>query len=56
MKPKTSPLQIFCYFILTVLVIAALILAAHVAELNIEVQRVRSTTPTPIPGFGSTFR
>ena len=56
MKPKTSPLQIFCYFILTVLVIAALIVAAHVAELNIEVQRVRSTTPTPIPGFGSTFK
>ena len=56
MKPKTSPLQDFCYFILTVLVIAALILAAHVAELNIEVQRVRSTTPTPIPGFGSTFK
>ena len=56
MKQKTSPLQIFCYVILTILVIAALILAAFVADLNAEVQRVRSTTPTPLPGYGSTFK
>ena len=56
MKPKTSPLQIFCYVILVILLIIGLILFVHVAELNSEVQRVRSLTPTPIPPYGSTFK
>ena len=56
MKQKTSPLQVFCCIILVILLAAGLILFVHVAELNTEVQRVRSLTPTPIPGYGSTFK
>ena len=51
-----SPLQMLCYLILGVLLVAALGLFILVADLNTEVQRVRSLTPTPIPNYGSSFK
>ncbi len=56
MKARPSPLLIACYALLALLLIAALILGSTVAELNTEVQRVRSLTPTPLPEYGSVFK
>ena len=56
MKTRPSIAQYLCYILLALLVTAGLVLAVIVADLNIEVQRVRSTTPTPIPDYGSTFK
>ena len=53
---KRSPLQFLCYIILAILLIAALGMFIRVADLNTEVQRVRSLTPTPIPNYGSSFK
>lgn len=47
--------MIVCLVILAVLLIAAIVLGSKVAVLNTEVQRVRSLTPTPLPGYGSVF-
>ncbi len=53
---KRSPLQLLCYILLLILVFAAIALFVVVADLNTEVQRVRSLTPTPLPNYGSTFK
>ncbi len=56
MKAKPSMARILCYLLLCVFLIAALVMAAAVAELNTEVQRVRALTPTPLPLYGSVFK
>ena len=56
MKARPSFAQFLCYIILIVLLIAGLIMFIQVADLNTEVQRVRSLTPTPLPLYGSTFK
>lgn len=56
MKARPSPVKILCYIILTILLIAAAVLFVFVADLNTEVQRVRSLTPTPLPAYGSVFQ
>ena len=56
MKAQPSLTRFLCYLLLGVLLIAALALFIQVADLNTEVQRVRSLTPTPLPQYGSTFQ
>ena len=56
MKARPSFAQYLCYILLALLVTAGLVLAVIVADLNTEVQRVRSSTPTPLPEYGSTFK
>lgn len=56
MKARPSISQYLCYILLALLVTAGLVLAVIVADLNTEVQRVRSSTPTPLPEYGSTFK
>ena len=53
MKNLPSLGRILCYAVIAACLIAALILAPSVAALNAEVQRVRATTPTPLPAFGN---
>ena len=56
MKARPSLARILLYILLAAFLIAAIIMAATVAELNTEVQRVRSLTPTPLPQYGSVFK
>lgn len=56
MKTRPSLARILLYILLAAFLIAAIIMAATVAELNTEVQRVRSLTPTPLPQYGSVFK
>ena len=56
MKSRLSFVQIVCYIILGGLVIAGVIMGAAVINLNAEVQRVSSLTPTPLPEYGSVFK
>ncbi len=56
MKAKPSTARILCYLLLSIFLIAAIVMAIAVAELNTEVQRVRSLTPTPLPLYGSVFK
>ncbi len=56
MKARPSFARIACYILLAVLLIAGIVMGSKVATLNAEVQRVRSLTPTPLPGYGSVFQ
>ncbi len=56
MKARPSFARIACYILLAVLLIAGIVMGSKVAALNAEVQRVRSLTPTPLPGYGSVFQ
>ena len=56
MKSTPSLARIICYILLAGLIVAAILLGSTVAELNTEVQRVRSLTPTPLPEFGSVLK
>ena len=56
MKSTFSPARLLCWLILAACLIAALVLGISVVELNGEVQRVRSLTPTPLPGYGSVYQ
>ncbi len=56
MKERPSFARIACYLLLAALIVAGVLLAGKVLPLNEEVRRVRSLTPTPLPGYGSVFQ
>ncbi len=56
MKARPSITRIICYILLAALLVTAVILGCTVAEVNTEVQRVRSLTPTPLPPYGSVLQ
>lgn len=56
MKARPSIARMLCYVLLFAFAVGAVIMAATVAKVNTEVQRVRSLTPTPLPGYGSVFQ
>ncbi len=56
MKARPSLIRMICYVLLAALLVAAVILGCIVADVNTEVQRVRSLTPTPLPLYGSVFQ
>ncbi len=56
MNKPLSIKRILCCILLAALVVAMIVMAATVMDLNTEVQRVSSLTPTPLPDYGSVFR
>ena len=56
MKLRSSIARCLCYIILAGLLIAALFMGVKVLNLNTEVQRVSSLTPTPLPAYGSVYK
>ena len=56
MKARPSIARTLCYILLAALLIALLIMTIKVIPLNAEVQRVRATTPTPLPAFGNVMQ
>ena len=56
MRSRPSPMKLICYILLAAFLITALILGSTVADLNKEVRRVRSLTPTPLPEYGNMLK